>query len=449
MVCCCGCLETPQQCKRRPRREARPARTGQRFLVSSQRLSYYYLLLVADHDGTKIERIVVVSHRLKIGFHGQARLLPRSTSTTMGKKKTTSSKLDYLSKYVSGKKKKLIEEEEPPEEDGPVIVDPSEMRGAAGFNVNQGPTSERRKSRKKDHRRRSESPSARRRRYDSEDEQPSRSLGEKRSRRYDSDDDEPTVKRHDSDEEEQPVNHRRPRKRYDSEDEEQPRRKRYDSEDDEQQPRRKRYDSEDEQQPRRKRSDSEDSSRERMSSGHVAGLQSAGDFSKQEALLQHEKRQRTKEMVEQHGMGDTVYRNGEGQKGVVVQENRRQLTEAEATLLKTGRVQRERQEAAQRELESMQHSSLARYADDAALEAQRKAMLRADDPMMRSSQSQRGGARPIYKGPPAKPNRYGIRPGYRWDGVDRGNGWEDRLLAQKYSKQHERERAYRWSTADL
>lgn len=57
--------------------------------------------------------------------------------------------------------------------------------------------------------------------------------------------------------------------------------------------------------------------------------------------------------------------------------------------------------------------------------------------------------KPMYKGPPPKPNRYGIRPGYRWDGIDRGNGFEDRLLTSLHSKGREKEEAYKWSSADM
>jgi hypothetical protein len=33
--------------------------------------------------------------------------------------------------------------------------------------------------------------------------------------------------------------------------------------------------------------------------------------------------------------------------------------------------------------------------------------------------------------------------------VDRGNGFEDRLLAKQYSKQQQKEQAYRLSSADM
>ena len=47
------------------------------------------------------------------------------------------------------------------------------------------------------------------------------------------------------------------------------------------------------------------------------------------------------------------------------------------------------------------------------------------------------------------PNRFGIPPGHRWDGVDRSNGYEKQWFERQNSRQAVEEEAYKWSTADM
>ena len=57
--------------------------------------------------------------------------------------------------------------------------------------------------------------------------------------------------------------------------------------------------------------------------------------------------------------------------------------------------------------------------------------------------------KPVYRGPAAPPNRFRIRPGYRWDAIDRGNQFEHDLLKRISDKGSMKEDEYRWSVSDM
>ncbi|KAK0093674.1 hypothetical protein PV326_012945 [Microctonus aethiopoides] len=97
---------------------------------------------------------------------------------------------------------------------------------------------------------------------------------------------------------------------------------------------------------------------------------------------------------------------------------------------------------------------LARYADDKDLDAQLRAVEREGDPMLdyikqkQIKEGKREPDRPNYQGS-FMPNRFGIKPGHRWDGVDRSNGYEKKWFEARNAKAAIQEEAYKWSTADM
>ena len=205
----------------------------------------------------------------------------------------------------------------------------------------------------------------------------------------------------------------------------------------------------------------------RMSSGHRAGLQSSAQFQKNESILRSKRSQQTAILPEQ-SLNETVHRDAHGKKIHVAVEHKAQRMAEEAERLRTeqelmdlrkGKTQKELEEESRREWEAVQAAPLARYEVDPEVDQRLRNAIRDGDPMAQhassSSKIPTGAivgseqSLPVYKGPPPKPNRFGIRPGYRWDGVDRGNGFEDRVLAKNYMKQQRKEEAYKWSTADM
>ncbi|KAJ4435331.1 hypothetical protein ANN_17941 [Periplaneta americana] len=109
--------------------------------------------------------------------------------------------------------------------------------------------------------------------------------------------------------------------------------------------------------------------------------------------------------------------------------------------------------------ENLQHAlhemskPLARYADDEDLEQHLRNQEREGDPMLEYIRSKKTEedttkSKPKYKGS-YLPNRFGIPPGYRWDGVDRSNGYEKKWFEHQNSRKAVDDEAYKWSTADM
>ncbi|KAA8576200.1 hypothetical protein EYC84_006354 [Monilinia fructicola] len=172
------------------------------------------------------------------------------------------------------------------------------------------------------------------------------------------------------------------------------------------------------------------------------GLQTAGEAG---AHFARKKREEAARWARESSQGsgkkkgqereETVYRDATGRridismrrseaKKEMDEKARRELEEKEA---QKGDVQLLAKAKRREDLDEARFMTVARGVDDVEMNEELKEVERWNDPAMQFlSKKEKGKSKtgkPLYKGS-AAPNRYGIRPGHRWDGVDRGNGWE-------------------------
>ncbi|GJN89212.1 hypothetical protein Rhopal_002191-T1 [Rhodotorula paludigena] len=209
------------------------------------------------------------------------------------------------------------------------------------------------------------------------------------------------------------------------------------------------------------------------------GLQSAADLraeqerkkAEQERRRLKSQREEEKRRAEARERGEdeddadptaTVYRDATGKridmKVRKAEEAKKKRDELEKEMARMewgkGLVQQEEKERLAREAEKLKNRSFARHADDEDMNDELKDVERWNDPAAafltkKDKKKSKAPKYPVYKGPPPPPNRFNILPGYRWDGVDRGNGFEKKLMEKRNSRSVWNAAAHAFSTEDM
>lgn len=199
-----------------------------------------------------------------------------------------------------------------------------------------------------------------------------------------------------------------------------------------------------------------------MASGAMAGLQTAEQVTK--ALKRKEKAE-MKAMkaadLDSGGLAQqTIYRDASGRM-IKVEEKREEIAakareaerkEKEELESRKGDVQRQQKEERKQLLQDAKVMTVARHADDQQLNDEMKEKERWNDPMAKLLTSKKGSGGKPGKGKASgksyqgafEPNRYGIRPGWRWDGVDRSNGFERKWFAARNKAKDREALEYAW-----
>nr|XP_025854974.1 BUD13 homolog isoform X2 [Vulpes vulpes] len=198
-----------------------------------------------------------------------------------------------------------------------------------------------------------------------------------------------------------------------------------------------------------------------MCSGAKTGLVLTDIQQEQQELKKRD--QETLAFEAEFQYAETVFRDKSGRKRNLklerVEQRRKAEKDSERDELYArwgkGLVQsRQQQQNVEDAVKEMQ-KPLARYIDDEDLDRMLREQEREGDPMAnfikknKAKENKNKKVRPRYSGPAPPPNRFNIWPGYRWDGVDRSNGFEQKRFARLASKKAVEELAYKWSVEDM
>ncbi|KAL8792827.1 MAG: hypothetical protein Q9195_004556 [Heterodermia aff. obscurata] len=195
----------------------------------------------------------------------------------------------------------------------------------------------------------------------------------------------------------------------------------------------------------------------KMQSGAHAGLQTAEQVTRQLRKQQAEERARFMADDAVHGVTsqETIYRDASGRIINIAMKRAEARKKAEEEAAKAaaeleaqkGDVQRAASAKRKEDLREAKYMPVARHVDDVEMNEELKGKDRWNDPaagfIAKKAQGKSVTGKPIYKGA-AMPNRYGIQPGHRWDGVDRGNGFEKEYFAAQNKKRNLKELDYAW-----
>ncbi|KAM9219682.1 BUD13 homolog isoform 2-T2 [Dugong dugon] len=196
----------------------------------------------------------------------------------------------------------------------------------------------------------------------------------------------------------------------------------------------------------------------RMFSGAKTGLVLTDIQREQQELKKRD--QEAMEFKAEFQYAETVFRDKSGRKRNLKLERLEQRRKAEKDTERDelyaqwgkGLAQsRQQQQNVEDTMKEMQ-KPLARYIDDEDLDRMLREQEREGDPManfIKKNKAKENKMRPRYSGPAPPPNRFNIWPGYRWDGVDRSNGFEQKRFARLASKKAVEELAYKWSVEDM